>query len=258
MDTIEGYFTIDQLPLETRGHLIRDVACSVFFGYYDNRKGYINDDFKKGKKLGIYGFFDIIKNASQVLTDYRNKQFDKVWYGYDKYGDTEHFDKKFDTVFWKHHPYMGFDFTNLIVDFHYHLKTLGIRYNLTINSDFYKKVVPIVLEEINLLCDKFIPEVNEDFYNIKGFSTKYITTVNMTYEVELLPTISQTFKSKSKVYNYELEGSDIYQINEQGRSTLYATQTYELDNNGEIEKITTTILSKIKSGVLVRYRDTFI
>ena len=44
-------FSIDELSLETRSHLIRDVACSVFFGYYDYRNGYINDDFKKGVNL---------------------------------------------------------------------------------------------------------------------------------------------------------------------------------------------------------------
>ena len=103
MNTIEGYFTIDELPLETRGHLIRDVACSVFFGYYDNRQGYINDDFKKGgvNLQGIYGFFDTIKNASQILTDYHNENYDK----YVKYDDTKTFDSKFGRVFWKHHHY---------------------------------------------------------------------------------------------------------------------------------------------------------
>ena len=250
--TTEGLylFSIDELSLETRSHLIRDVACSVFFGYYDYRNGYINDDFKKGVNLkGIYGFFDTIKNASEILTDYHKDYFDE-------YNDSNSFDKKFDIVFWKHHPYLGFDFTNLINDFHYHLKHLAKKYNFIINGDFCEKVVPGVLDELIILCDKFMPDIDEDFYHIKGFSTKYITAVNMTYEVELLPTMPQIFKPE--VYNYELYGNEVYRNNEHGEKVLYARQNYEYDNKGEVEKITTTIIDKFGGDVIVRYRDTFI
>lgn len=256
MNTTDRYFTIDELPLETRGHLIRDVACSVFFGYYDNRQGYINDNFKKGgvNLQGIYSFFDTIKNASQILTEYHNENYDK----YVKYDDTKTFDEKFGRVFWKHHPYSGFDFTNLINDFHSYLKYFAKKYGFILNDDFYEEVVPGALEEINILCEKFIPDIENDYYNIKEFRNKYITAVNMTYGLPLLLTMSQLFKSKYIVYNYELDGSDIYQIEKRNRSTLYATQTYEYDNNGEIEKITTKILDKFGGKVLIRYRDTFI
>jgi len=244
------FLSINELDEKTRGELIRDVTCSVFFGYYDYRKGYINDDFKKGVNLkGIYGFFDTIKNASEILTDYHKDYFDE-------YNDSDSFDKKFDMVFWKHHPYLGFDFTNLINDFHYYLKHLAKKYNFIINGDFCEKVVPGVLEELIILCDKFIPQIEEDFYNIKGFSTKYINAVNMTYEVELLPTMPQIFKPE--VYNYELYGNEVYRNNEHGEKVLYARQTYEYDNNGEVEKIITTIIDKLGGDVIVRYRDTLI
>ena len=78
----------------------------------------------------------------------------------------------------------------------------------------------------------------------------------MTYEVELLPTMPQIFKPE--VYNYELYGNEVYRNNEHGEKVLYARQTYEYDNNGEVEKIITTIIDKLGGDVIVRYRDTLI
>ena len=60
------------------------------------------------------------------------------------------------------------------------------------------------------------------------------------------------------IYNYELYGNEVYRNNEHGEKVLYARQTYEYDNNGEVEKIITTIIDKLGGDVIVRYRDTFI
>ena len=180
------YLTIDKVPEKTRAEFVRDVACSVFFGYYDYREGYIENHFKKGVNLeGIYGFLDTIKQASEILTNYHNEYFD---------ANDDTFESRFDSLFHKHNPYLAFDFTNLINDFHYHLKHLVKRYHITINSDFYNEMVPIILYEINLLCDQFIPDTNdefyEDFYDVRGFSDKYIKTINIIYGTETLDNLT--------------------------------------------------------------------
>ena len=225
--------SINELDKKTHSELVRDVACSVFFGFYDYRKGYTERQFKKGDSLqGIYAFLENIRDSSDFMQNYQDDcSFD----------DIDNDLRDCEVFYWNHHPYLGLDFTNLINDFHYHLKHLGKRYNIILYTNFYKSIVPAILDEINTLCDRFIPDIDNDFYNIKEFSNKYSTAINLIYEFELIPTMPE-----------------IYKKNKRGKLVLYAKQTYEYDNNGEIVKITTTLSDKFGGNVLIRYRDTLI
>ena len=225
--------SINELDERTRAELVRDVACSVFFGFYDNRSGYIDIEFRQGDSIqGIYGFIESIERLSDDIKEYEEDYF----CNYDDV-DVNKILKDSDLYFWKYNPYLSLDFTNLLNDFHYYLKDLGKRYNIILNSKFYKSIVPDILDEINTLCIRFIPDID----NIKQFNSRYITTIKLIYDVELLPTIPE-----------------IYRKNERGEIILYAKQTYEYNTYGDIAKITTNITDYFGGDVIVRYRDTLI
>ena len=181
--------SINELDEKTHSELVRDVACSVFFGFYDYRKGYTERQFKKGDSLqGIYAFLENIRDSSDFMQNYQDDcSFD----------DIDNDLRDCEVFYWKNHPYLGLDFTNLINDFHYHLKHLGKRYNIILNNDFYGDLVMHILEEIDILCHQFMPEITigSDVYQIEGFIDKYMYTIRMIYDVEFIPQLSEIYKN---------------------------------------------------------------
>ena len=181
--------SINELDEKTHSELGRDVACSVFFGFYDYRKGYTERQFKKGDSLqGIYAFLEDIRASSDFMQNYQDDcSFD----------DIDNDLRDCEVFYWKNHPYLGLDFTNLINDFHYHLKHLGKRYNIILNNDFYGDLVMHILEEIDILCHQFMPEITigSDVYQIEGFIDKYMYTIRMIYDVEFIPQLSEIYKN---------------------------------------------------------------
>ena len=111
--------SVNELDEKTRAELVRDVAYSVFFGFYDERKGYLKSQFKQGDEIqGIYAFLENIRDASDFMEEYENSLFSNE-------DDIDNNLKKYEVFYWKNNPYLGLDFTNLINDFHYHLNHLG-------------------------------------------------------------------------------------------------------------------------------------
>lgn len=249
--------TIDTLSEEKCAELSRDVSCSVFFGFYDERKGYETFEFKNnGDIQGIYAFFEAITNSDDILEEYKYQCIqtkDNILKD-----DCEEF-------YWKHNPFLQLSFTNLINDFHHYLYQLGKKYNIVINNDFYSKLVPSVLDDISILCEFFMPPL---IYSINGFIDKYIACINAVYEVKLLPTMPRIVKSE--FYDYDLvwdedlhyhqewRSNEIYSKDKSGKTVLYAEQVKEYYNKGEIVKITTTLADDFGGEVIVRYRDPFI
>lgn len=229
--------SIDELDGKTRSNMVRDIACSVFFGYYDERKGYLKLHFEQGEKnLGIYGFLLEVKHTSDTIKEYEENYFTN-------YDDLDEIIADTVSLYQKNNPYSSTDFNNLINGIHYHILEIGKRYNIFVNFDFLNKLLPAILDEIYGLCNIFITKIidHDDIYNMKDFTHKYINGVNLIYDVELLPTMPE-----------------IYKKNKRGEVVLYAKQTYEYDNNGEIVKITTTLSDEFGGNILIRYRDTLI
>lgn len=227
--------SVDDLDGKTSAELVRDIACSVFFGYYDKRKGYLKLHLEQGEKnLGIYGFLHDAKRTSDNLKEYEENYFTN---------NLDELMRDTESLYQKNNPYSTTDFNNLINRINHHILEIGERYNVFVNFDFLDKLLPAILDEIDILCNIFIPKIihQDDIYNMKDFSYKYIKGVNLIYNVELLPTMPE-----------------IYRNNERGELVLYARQTYEYDNNVEIVKITTTLSDKFGGNVLIRYRDTLI
>lgn len=168
--------TIDTLSEEKCAELFRDVLCSVFFGFYDERKGYETFEFKKnGSTQGIYAFLETINNLSERVFMYQCEcEHTK--------GSTKNDCEDF---YWYFNPYLQSSFTNLINDFHHYLYQLGKKYKMVFNNDFYSKVVPIALDDISILCEMFMPPIVFDAYDITGFIDKYITSINAVYSVKL-------------------------------------------------------------------------
>lgn len=242
---------IDELSIKTHAKLIRDIACTIFFGFYDQRRGYAENNFQEDyTSKGIYGFLDDITNLSQRIDMYT-----------DEYEDTCSDDELMeiiDRLYWEHNPYLNFNpgFSNLINEFYYYLRDLGDTYNIILDDLYYESVLPAVLDEINILFVKFMPNVDKDFYYIDTFINKYIASVNVVYDFAVTPITLNFFKTK--VCNNKLHSNEIYRSNEYGEKVLYAIQTYKYDSDGEIESIITKVTDKFGGKVTSRNRDKFI
>lgn len=231
--------SVDDLDGKTSAELVRDIACSVFFGYYDERKGYLKLHLEEGEKnLGIYGFFLNVKHIYDTLKEYEENYFTN-------YDDVNEILKDTDILKEKYHTSFVEDFNDLIYYFPQHISEISKRYKVILNDNFIDELLPAIFDEIYVLCNIFITNIihddDDDIYNIKAFSCYYINNINLFYQVDVLPTIPE-----------------IYRKNERGESVLYAKQSYEYDNNGEIVKITTTLSDEFGGNVLIRYRDTLI
>ena len=167
--------SVNELDEKTRAELVRDVAYSVFFGFYDERKGYIKSQFKQGDEIqGIYAFLNNIQESSDFMKEYQDTCFI----------NEDNIDEdlsKCDIIYWRLNPYLGKGFTNLINDFQYHLDNLGERYNIILNKYFYNDLIMHILEEIDILCHQFMPNINigSDMY-----------TIRMIYDIGCVPELS--------------------------------------------------------------------
>ena len=182
--------SVNELDEKTRAELVRDVAYSVFFGFYDERKGYIKSQFKQGDEIqGIYAFLNNIQESSDFMKEYQDTCFI----------NEDNIDEdlsKCDIIYWRLNPYLGKGFTNLINDFQYHLDNLGERYNIILNKYFYNDLIMHILEEIDILCHQFMPNINigSDFYNIEDFIDKYMYNIRMIYNIDCVPELSDLYK----------------------------------------------------------------
>ena len=235
--------SVNELDEKTRAELVRDVAYSVFFGFYDYRKGYIKSQFKQGDEIqGIYAFLNNIQELSDFMKEYQDTCFI----------NEDNLDEdlsKCDIIYWRLNPYLGKGFTNLINDFQYHLDNLGERYNIILNNYFYNDLVMHILEEIDILTHQFMPKIKlgSDVYQIEEFINKFMYTIRMIYNIECVPELSDLYNGYK---------TDRYDVN---ISYINGTLIEYYDERGIHQSFNTgTITDYFDGKPSVRYRDTLI
>lgn len=180
--------SIDELDVKTRAELVRDVACSVFFGYYDERKGYTYEGITPIKDdifTGIYDFLDNIEESFDFMVEYIDNFFHNNGNVYDDV-------RKCEVFYLSLNPQLNSSFNNLFNDFNYYLNDLGKRYNIILNDDFYNNLVKDILIEIEILFNKFVTEETwgDIYYQTVGLIERFMNMTMTMYNLKGLEKIS--------------------------------------------------------------------
>ena len=185
--------SVNELDEKTRAELVRDIACSVFFGYYDEREGYTYEGITPIKDdifTGIYNFIDTIHESFDFMEEYRDSFFYNNGNVYDDV-------RKCEVFYLSLNPQLNSSFNNLFNDFNYHLNNLGKRYNIILNDDFYNNLVEDILIEIEILFYKFVKEetAGDVFYQLDGLIDRFMNMTMTMYNLQGLEKISSVRNS---------------------------------------------------------------